>query len=61
LIVESINNMMKESQILAWNDLKDAKRRMIADQMMNIVDQISMTISTLITPDTPRIIMKPNI
>ncbi|VDK85632.1 unnamed protein product [Litomosoides sigmodontis] len=60
LIVESVNNMAKASQALAWNDLKGVKRRMIADQLMSTVDQVSMTISGLITPDTPRIIMKPN-
>lgn len=60
LVVESVNNMAKESQTLAWNDLKGVKRRMIADQLMSAVDQVSTTISVLITPDTPRIIMKPN-
>ncbi|CAG9536505.1 unnamed protein product [Cercopithifilaria johnstoni] len=60
LVVESVNNMVKESQTLAWKDLKGVKRRMIADQLMGAVDQVSMTISGLITPDTPRIIMKPN-
>ncbi|VDO50112.1 unnamed protein product [Brugia timori] len=60
LVVESVNNMAKESQILAWNDLKYLKRRMIADQLMSVIDQVSMAISPLITPDTPRIIMKPN-
>uniref|UniRef100_A0A0R3S2V2 Adhesion G protein-coupled receptor L3 n=1 Tax=Elaeophora elaphi TaxID=1147741 RepID=A0A0R3S2V2_9BILA len=60
LIVESVNNMAKGSQTLAWNDLKGVKRRMVADQLMDVVDQVSMTISALITPDTPRIIMKPN-
>lgn len=58
--MESVNNMAKESQTPAWNDLKGAKRRMVADELMNVVDQVSMTISALITPDTPRIIMKPN-
>lgn len=60
LVVESVNNMAKESQTLAWNDLKGVKRRMIADQLMSVVDQVSMTISAFITPDTPQIIMKPN-
>ncbi|MCP9261441.1 Latrophilin-2 [Dirofilaria immitis] len=60
LVVESVNNMAKESQSLAWNDLKVAKRRMVADLLMDVVDQVSMTISGLVTPDTPRIIMKPN-
>ncbi|KAL3993999.1 7 transmembrane receptor (Secretin family) protein [Acanthocheilonema viteae] len=60
LVVESVNNIAKESQILAWNDLKGVKRRVVADQLMSVVDQVSMTISALITPDTPRIIMKPN-
>lgn len=55
-----MSNLAKESQGLAWNDLKGSKRRTVADQLMDVVDQASLTISPLITPDTPRIIMKPN-
>ncbi|VDO26570.1 unnamed protein product [Onchocerca flexuosa] len=61
LVVESVNNMAKDSQSLAWNDLKGTKRLMVADLLMGIVDQVSMIISPVVTPDTPRIIMKPNI
>uniref|UniRef100_A0A915PG81 Uncharacterized protein n=1 Tax=Setaria digitata TaxID=48799 RepID=A0A915PG81_9BILA len=61
LVVESINNMAKESQSSAWKDLKGAKRRMVADLLMSVIDQVSVVISALVTPDTPRIIMKPNI
>lgn len=61
LVVESVNNMARETQASAWNDLKGAKRRKVADVLMSNVDQVSTAVSALITPDTPRIIMKPNI
>ncbi|VDK39735.1 unnamed protein product [Gongylonema pulchrum] len=53
--------MAKESQSAAWKDLKGVKHRKVADVLMNNVDQVSMAVSSLITPDTPRIVMKPNI
>ncbi|VDK88116.1 unnamed protein product, partial [Onchocerca ochengi] len=61
LVVESVNNMAKDSQSLAWNDLKGTKRHMVADMLMGIVDQVAIVISPFVTPDNPRIIMKPNI
>ncbi|VDN02908.1 unnamed protein product [Thelazia callipaeda] len=61
LVVESVNNMAKGTQSVGWRDLKGVKRRMIADMLMNHVDKVSAVVSTLITSDSPRIIMKPNI
>ncbi|VDM47157.1 unnamed protein product [Toxocara canis] len=61
LVVESVNNMAKESQSPAWADLSTSKSRKVASALMESVDKVAAYVSVLTTPDTTRTIIKPNV
>uniref|UniRef100_A0A914ZR53 Uncharacterized protein n=1 Tax=Parascaris univalens TaxID=6257 RepID=A0A914ZR53_PARUN len=61
LVVESVNNMAKESQSPAWSDLNAVKSRKVATALMESVDKVAAGVSMLTTPDTTRTIIKPTV
>ncbi|MFH4973304.1 hypothetical protein AB6A40_000013 [Gnathostoma spinigerum] len=61
LVVESVNNMAKESQSAAWDDLNIVKSRKVADTLMASVDKVALSASVLTAADTTKTIIKPTI